>query len=111
MGLMTSHSQKVDLNMAPGTKHCEFILNLRIVMFGVRFHLYLDRHAPHGRPGAGQDGDDHSVGEGPRPSHIHPGALPALAIWHYLLYAQEDYPVPTIQNPLSSDHYPVTTIQ
>ena len=23
MGLMTSHSQKVDLNMAPGTKHCE----------------------------------------------------------------------------------------
>ena len=24
MGLMTSHSQKVDLNMAPGTKHCEF---------------------------------------------------------------------------------------
>ena len=25
MGLMTSHSQKVDLNMAPGTKHCELI--------------------------------------------------------------------------------------
>ena len=23
MGLMTAHSQKVDLNMAPGTKHCE----------------------------------------------------------------------------------------
>ena len=27
MGLMTSHSQKVDLNMAPGTKHCELILD------------------------------------------------------------------------------------
>ena len=26
MGLMTSHSQKVDLNMAPGTKHCELML-------------------------------------------------------------------------------------
>ena len=23
MGLLHSHSQKVDLNMAPGTKHCE----------------------------------------------------------------------------------------
>ena len=30
MGLMTSHSQKVDLNMAPGTKHCELILDSKM---------------------------------------------------------------------------------
>ena len=34
MGLISSSAQKVDLNMAPGTKHCEFLkynnLTLRV---------------------------------------------------------------------------------
>ena len=33
MGLMTSHSQKVDLNMAPGTKHCEPILDSLLLLY------------------------------------------------------------------------------
>ena len=69
MGLMTSHSQKVDLNMAPGTKHCEFH------SFSSCKKLWFPSDLCNVRSGAGQDGNDHSVGSGPRPSHIHPGAL------------------------------------
>ena len=39
MGLMTSHSQKVDLNMAPGTKHCELILDSFSSRFIIMFSL------------------------------------------------------------------------
>ena len=70
MGLMTSHSQKVDLNMAPGTKHCESH------SFSSCKKLWFPSDLCNiCRSGAGQDGNDHSVREGPRPSHIHTGAL------------------------------------
>ena len=40
MGLMTSHSQKVDLNMAPGTKHCEHLFPP--VFLFVSIYIFID---------------------------------------------------------------------
>ena len=93
MGLMTSHSQKVDLNMAPGTKHCELILDSFssrfIIMFSlVSIYVLIDLlMADLGRDKMAtiiQSGRDHGL---PTYTQVHC----QLAIWPQLLYLQ--YPV------------------
>ena len=32
MGLISSSAQKVDLNMAPGTKHCKFVVDMDMTL-------------------------------------------------------------------------------
>ena len=88
MGLMTSHSQKVDLNMAPGTKHCEHLFPQFYCPF-----LFISSSTSSWQTWGGTRWQRSFSREG---TTAFPHTPRCIAIWPQLLYLQQDDPVSSV---------------